>query len=164
MWFINSFLYCRWDLQRLREEQQLQKLRARQEKQILSLSGNKKDDASLLPNIEVCIIELTAVFVLNVFSHCRVQHTWMLARKFRFPHLVGLFLAYLKPISLYRGWRRNTRSIETRDTWHVTRVHLVIGECSGLWRQLQGNHAANTYILIHSKDHPTLLPISELFC
>ena len=116
LWFINPFLHCRWDLQRLREEQQLQKLRARQEKQILSLSGNKKDDASLLPNIEVCIIELTAVFVLNVFSHCRVQHTWMLARKFRFPHLVGLFLAYLKPISLYRGWRRNTRSIETRDT------------------------------------------------
>ena len=29
---------------------------------------------------------------------------------------------------------------------HVTRVHLVIGECSGLWRQLQGNHAANTYM------------------
>ena len=75
LWFINPFLHCRWDLQRLREEQQLQKLRARQEKQILSLSGNKKDDASLLPNIEVCIIELTAVLVLNVFSHCRVQHT-----------------------------------------------------------------------------------------
>ena len=41
-------------MQRLREEQQLQKLRARQEKQILSVAGPKKDDSSsLLPNIEV---------------------------------------------------------------------------------------------------------------
>lgn len=159
LWFINPFLHYRWDLQRLREEQQLQKLRARQEKQILSLSGNKKDDASLLPNIEVCFIDLTAVLVLNVFSHCRVQHTWMLARKSQFPHLVGLFLAYLKPISLYRGWRRNTRSIETRNTCPPS------DSCggSGLWRQMKGHHTANIFIL-KSKDHPTLLPISELFC
>merc|ERR1711893_430347 len=44
----------RWDLQRLREEQQLQKLRARQEKHILGGLGNlgKKEDSSLLPFIE----------------------------------------------------------------------------------------------------------------
>ena len=62
----------------MREEQQLQKLRARQEKQILSLSGNKKDDASLLPNIEVCIIELTAVLVLMSFhiAECNIRECW----------------------------------------------------------------------------------------
>jgi len=44
----------RWDLQRLREEQQLHKLRARQEKHILGGFGNlgKKEDSSLLPFIE----------------------------------------------------------------------------------------------------------------
>jgi len=44
----------RWDLQRLREETQLQKLRARHEKHILAGYGNlgKKEDSSLLPFIE----------------------------------------------------------------------------------------------------------------
>lgn len=46
----------RWDLQRLREEQQLQKLRARQEKHIVGgMTGGqmrRKEDTSLLPFIE----------------------------------------------------------------------------------------------------------------
>ena len=48
-------LSYRWDLQRLREETQLQKLRARHEKHILAGYGNlgKKEDSSLLPFIEV---------------------------------------------------------------------------------------------------------------
>ena len=44
----------RWDLQRLREETQLQRLRARQEKQILSINQLKREDTpSILPNLEV---------------------------------------------------------------------------------------------------------------
>ena len=63
----------RWDLQRLREETQLQRLRARQEKQILSINQLKREDTpSILPNLEVgpvCLQDSVLVYI-NV-SLCR---------------------------------------------------------------------------------------------
>ena len=104
-------------------------------------------------------------------AECNIRECWRENSGFRIWSASSLptsspFLSTVAEDETLAVLRHVTRDTGhgTRNTWHVTRVHLVIGECSGLWRQLQGNHAANTYILIHSKDHPTLLPISELFC
>merc|ERR1712079_215246 len=56
----------RWDLQRLREEQQLQSPRARQEKQIIAVNQLKKEELpSILPNLEaathICVGEYLPV-------------------------------------------------------------------------------------------------------
>ena len=52
--------FCRWDMQRMRQEQQLQKLRAREEKQHAAKS-KKEETTSLLPLLEaathICVEE-----------------------------------------------------------------------------------------------------------
>ena len=56
--------FIRWDMQRMRQEQQLQKLRARQEKQHAAQS-KKEETTSLLPSLEVMnkVLMLTVVIV-----------------------------------------------------------------------------------------------------
>ena len=64
--FIINWKQSRWDAQRMRQEQQLQKLRARQEKKTLDQSKSKADlncqGTSLLPALE----EVTAICVEDV--------------------------------------------------------------------------------------------------
>ena len=63
---IINWKQSRWDAQRMRQEQQLQKLRARQEKKTLDQSKSKEDlncqGTSLLPALE----EVTAICVEDV--------------------------------------------------------------------------------------------------
>ena len=63
----------RWDAQRMRQEQQLQKLRARQEKKSLEQSKSKSDSncqrTSLLPALEaataICVEEAIPVSIFG---------------------------------------------------------------------------------------------------
>ena len=69
----NSLVSLRWDAQRMRQEQQLQKLRARQEKKSLEQSKSKSDQncqrTSLLPALEaataICVEEAIPVSIFG---------------------------------------------------------------------------------------------------
>ena len=70
---IINWKQSRWDAQRMRQEQQLQKLRARQEKKTLDQSKSKADlncqGTSLLPALE----EVTAICVEDVVPRLHLR-------------------------------------------------------------------------------------------
>ena len=79
---VREMINSRWDLQRLREETQLQRLRARQEKQIVSINQLKREDTpSILPNLEVGPVHsknsilIKICFPLQTVTHISVEET-----------------------------------------------------------------------------------------
>ena len=91
-------------MQRMRQEQQLQKLRARQEKQHAAQT-KKEETTSLLPSLEVEKIPEHAHHNRDLF---RLLPIFVLKKKYQLLPSGSQSPPYLTPPSSCPGWRRGT--------------------------------------------------------